>query len=70
MKIEQYYDVHAGKTKFRTRCNRCNRPYPPGINPVNAERHATRKGFNPETGLCKLCDLQAAKSVEATVGQG
>lgn len=69
IKIEQYFDVHKGKTRFKVRCARCNRPYPPGINPLNAERHGTRRGFNPGTGLCRLCDLQTAKEVEATVGQ-
>lgn len=69
VKIDQYYDKTAGKTKFKAFCKRCNRPYPPGVNPVNAERHATRRGLNAETGLCKLCDLETAKIVEASVGQ-
>lgn len=70
VKIDQFYDIHAKKTKFKVHCARCNRGYPEGINPVNAERHATRKGFNADTGLCKLCTLQTVNTTEeAGVGQ-
>lgn len=61
VKLQQYFDNKEHKTKFRARCRRCNRGYPEGINPVNAERHGTRRGLNAETGLCRLCHLQGVE---------
>lgn len=58
IKLDQYFDQKQGKTKFRARCKRCNRGYPEGINPVNAQRHGTRRGLDETTGLCRLCRLQ------------
>lgn len=58
IKLDQYFDKHSNRTKFRARCRRCNRGYPEGINPVNAQRHGTRRGLDEETGLCRLCKLQ------------
>lgn len=69
VKLDQYFDKFDGKTKFRARCKRCNRGYPEGVNPVNAERHGVRRGLDAETGLCRLCTLQAPKSEENSVGQ-
>ena len=69
IKLDQYFDKGAQRTKFRARCRRCNRGYPEGINPVNAERHGIRRGLDEETGLCRLCRLQKAPQEEATVGQ-
>lgn len=57
IKVEQYFSKQAQRTKFRARCKRCNRGYPEGINPVNAQRHGTRRGLDEETGLCRLCLL-------------
>lgn len=57
IKLDQYFNKRESKTKFRARCKRCNRGYPEGVNPVNAERHGTRRGLDEDTGLCRLCRL-------------
>lgn len=66
VKLDQYFDKYAHKTKFRARCRRCNRGYPEGINPVNAQRHGVRKGLDVDTGLCRLCLLQGKPAEQVT----
>lgn len=62
-KLNQWYDSDVGKTRYRDECRRCGHGFHICDTPGAAHRSAARKGYNLETGLCKVCNLMANMAV-------
>lgn len=56
-KLEQWWDASVGKTRFRDVCRRCGHKFHVCDNPLSAHTAAEKKGYNLETGLCRVCNV-------------
>lgn len=64
-KMDQWFDSAVNKTRFRDLCRRCGHEFHICDTPLAAHRAAVRKGYNLDTGLCKVCDLMDNMAVLA-----
>lgn len=68
--MDQWFDSEVGKTRFRVSCKRCGHKFHVCDTPTAAYRAAERKGYNVDTGLCKVCNLMENMAVLATKRDG
>lgn len=61
-KLEQWFDPKLHKTRFRDVCRRCGRKFHVCSSPQAAHRAAARKGYDFDTGYCRLCLLEVTKA--------
>ena len=69
-KTDQWFDSAVGKTRFRDVCRRCGQKFHVCDTPIAAHRAAARKGYNLDTGLCKVCNLMDNMAVLAAKRDG
>lgn len=55
--LNQKFDLKAHQSKYWCSCRRCGRKYHLCTTGSAAMRSAVKKGYDIETGLCKLCTL-------------
>jgi hypothetical protein len=70
VKLDQFFDHESKKTKYRIQCGLCDKQYHICTSPRAAEAAAIRKGWDSESGLCRVCHLmgrmkQRTESVSA-----
>lgn len=69
-KLDQWFDTSVNKTRFRDVCRRCGTKFHICDTPLAAHRAAERKGYDLETGLCKVCHLMESMKVLTTKRNG
>ena len=57
MNLHTFFDADEGRTKYWIFCSKCGTRYHICASPQAALRAATRKGFDLETGTCKVCHV-------------
>ncbi len=63
-KLDEFWDRRVHETRFRCVCRRCSRRFHTCKTPAGAYRAAVRKGYDLNTGLCRLCFLEVAKELQ------
>lgn len=70
VRLDTWYDSSVGKSRFRCKCRRCGDKFHVCDTPLAAYRAAERKGYDLETGLCKVCHLMESMKVLTTKRNG
>jgi hypothetical protein len=60
MNLHSFYDAETHKTKYWIFCSKCGKHYYTCLSPKSALRAAVNKGFDLETGTCKVCHVMTS----------